>query len=122
MLAGLGSQTKPVCWIPRVPWQCPWGGWVLEEGGPACLQFLGVPGALNCCLLSPTLAELSGQGHLATALIIAMSTIFMMAVAIVLIIMFYITRTKPPAPGDFRPHPFLPCTLRLCGSVPSPCW
>ncbi|XP_028291528.1 tumor necrosis factor receptor superfamily member EDAR isoform X1 [Gouania willdenowi] len=35
------------------------------------------------------------QGHLATALIIAMSTIFIMAIAIVLIIMFYILRAKP---------------------------
>ncbi|EMP40613.1 Tumor necrosis factor receptor superfamily member EDAR, partial [Chelonia mydas] len=40
-------------------------------------------------------ADLSGQGHLATALIIAMSTIFIMAIAIVLIIMFYIVKTKP---------------------------
>ncbi|XP_057707439.1 tumor necrosis factor receptor superfamily member EDAR isoform X2 [Corythoichthys intestinalis] len=37
----------------------------------------------------------TGQGHLATALIIAMSTIFVMAVAIVLIIMFYILKAKP---------------------------
>ncbi|XP_075708769.1 tumor necrosis factor receptor superfamily member EDAR isoform X2 [Rhinoderma darwinii] len=37
------------------------------------------------------------QGHLATALIIAMSTIFIMAIAIVLIIMFYIVKTKPSA-------------------------
>nr|XP_042122020.1 tumor necrosis factor receptor superfamily member EDAR isoform X1 [Peromyscus maniculatus bairdii] len=44
-------------------------------------------------------AELSGQGHLATALIIAMSTIFIMAIAIVLIIMFYIMKTKPSAPA-----------------------
>ncbi|XP_011373588.1 tumor necrosis factor receptor superfamily member EDAR isoform X1 [Pteropus vampyrus] len=55
--------------------------------------------------------ELSGQGHLATALIIAMSTIFIMAIAIVLIIMFYIMKTKPPAPGDCSPklasYPFL---------------
>uniref|UniRef100_A0A3Q3WF84 Tumor necrosis factor receptor superfamily member EDAR death domain-containing protein n=1 Tax=Mola mola TaxID=94237 RepID=A0A3Q3WF84_MOLML len=36
-----------------------------------------------------------GQGHLATALIIAMSTIFIMAIAIVLIIMFYILKAKP---------------------------
>ncbi|KAM7318882.1 hypothetical protein ACRRTK_021994 [Alexandromys fortis] len=42
--------------------------------------------------------ELSGQGHLATALIIAMSTIFIMAIAIVLIITFYIMKTKPSAP------------------------
>ncbi|MEQ2270588.1 hypothetical protein XENORESO_002555 [Xenotaenia resolanae] len=39
--------------------------------------------------------ESPGQGHLATALIIAMSTIFIMAIAIVLIIMFYILRAKP---------------------------
>uniref|UniRef100_A0A3Q2QSF7 Ectodysplasin A receptor n=1 Tax=Fundulus heteroclitus TaxID=8078 RepID=A0A3Q2QSF7_FUNHE len=39
--------------------------------------------------------ELPGQGHLATALIIAMSTIFIMAIAIVLIIMFYILKAKP---------------------------
>uniref|UniRef100_A0A8C9TD29 Tumor necrosis factor receptor superfamily member EDAR n=1 Tax=Scleropages formosus TaxID=113540 RepID=A0A8C9TD29_SCLFO len=38
--------------------------------------------------------DLSGQGHLATALIIAMSTIFIMAIAIVLIIMFYILKAK----------------------------
>ncbi|XP_061092549.1 tumor necrosis factor receptor superfamily member EDAR-like [Conger conger] len=37
----------------------------------------------------------TGQGHLATALIIAMSTIFIMAIAIVLIIMFYILKAKP---------------------------
>ncbi|CAD7677251.1 unnamed protein product [Nyctereutes procyonoides] len=51
--------------------------------------------------------ELSGQGHLATALIIAMSTIFIMAIAIVLIIMFYIMKTKPSAPGDCSPMPLL---------------
>ncbi|XP_015239316.1 PREDICTED: tumor necrosis factor receptor superfamily member EDAR [Cyprinodon variegatus] len=39
--------------------------------------------------------EIPGQGHLATALIIAMSTIFIMAIAIVLIIMFYILKAKP---------------------------
>ncbi|OWK10801.1 hypothetical protein Celaphus_00005576 [Cervus elaphus hippelaphus] len=44
-------------------------------------------------------AELSGQGHLATALVIAMSTIFTMAVAIVLIIMFYILKARPSAPA-----------------------
>ncbi|XP_024904254.1 tumor necrosis factor receptor superfamily member EDAR isoform X1 [Pteropus alecto] len=49
-------------------------------------------------------AELSGQGHLATALIIAMSTIFIMAIAIVLIIMFYIMKTKPPAPACCTSH------------------
>uniref|UniRef100_A0A672HJB6 Ectodysplasin A receptor n=1 Tax=Salarias fasciatus TaxID=181472 RepID=A0A672HJB6_SALFA len=37
----------------------------------------------------------AGQSHLATALIIAMSTIFIMAIAIVLIIMFYILKAKP---------------------------
>ncbi|KAJ6634175.1 hypothetical protein lerEdw1_014113 [Lerista edwardsae] len=41
--------------------------------------------------------DLSSQGHLATALIIAMSTIFIMAIAIVLIIMFYIVKTKTSA-------------------------
>ncbi|XP_055256823.1 tumor necrosis factor receptor superfamily member EDAR isoform X3 [Moschus berezovskii] len=45
-------------------------------------------------------AELSGQGHLATALVIAMSTIFTMAVAIVLIIMFYILKARPSAPDN----------------------
>ncbi|XP_041440128.1 tumor necrosis factor receptor superfamily member EDAR isoform X3 [Xenopus laevis] len=43
--------------------------------------------------------EVTGQGHLATALIIAMSTIFIMAIAIVLIIMFYILKTKPSSQG-----------------------
>ncbi|XP_077584281.1 tumor necrosis factor receptor superfamily member EDAR [Stigmatopora nigra] len=37
----------------------------------------------------------TGQSHLATALIIAMSTIFVMAIAIVLIIMFYMLKAKP---------------------------
>uniref|UniRef100_A0A673IHC3 Tumor necrosis factor receptor superfamily member EDAR-like n=1 Tax=Sinocyclocheilus rhinocerous TaxID=307959 RepID=A0A673IHC3_9TELE len=41
----------------------------------------------------------TGQGHLATALIIAMSTIFIMAIAIVMIIMFYILKTKPSGQG-----------------------
>ncbi|XP_078078944.1 tumor necrosis factor receptor superfamily member EDAR [Mustelus asterias] len=36
----------------------------------------------------------AGQGHLGTALIIAMSTIFIMAIAIVLIVLFYILKTK----------------------------
>ncbi|XP_036113042.1 tumor necrosis factor receptor superfamily member EDAR [Molossus molossus] len=49
-------------------------------------------------------AELSGQGHLATALIIAMSTIFIMAIAIVLIIMFYIMKAKPSAPACCTNH------------------
>ncbi|CAH2223190.1 tumor necrosis factor receptor superfamily member EDAR isoform X2 [Pelobates cultripes] len=39
--------------------------------------------------------DIQGQGHLATALIIAMSTIFIMAIAIVLIIMFYFIKTRP---------------------------
>ncbi|KAF7216026.1 tumor necrosis factor receptor superfamily member EDAR isoform X2 [Nothobranchius furzeri] len=43
----------------------------------------------------PHLNKAPGQGHLATALIIAMSTIFIMAIAIVLIIMFYILKAKP---------------------------
>lgn len=46
-------------------------------------------------VLDPT-----GQGHLATALIIAMSTIFIMAIAIVLIIMFYILKAKPSGQGE----------------------
>ncbi|XP_053931165.1 tumor necrosis factor receptor superfamily member EDAR isoform X2 [Cuculus canorus] len=48
--------------------------------------------------------DLSGQGHLATALIIAMSTIFIMAIAIVLIIMFYIVKTKPSAQACCKSH------------------
>uniref|UniRef100_A0A3B5MHH5 Ectodysplasin A receptor n=1 Tax=Xiphophorus couchianus TaxID=32473 RepID=A0A3B5MHH5_9TELE len=40
------------------------------------------------------------NGHLATALIIAMSTIFIMAIAIVLIIMFYILKAKPGGHGE----------------------
>lgn len=52
-------------------------------------------------------ADLSGQGHLATALIIAMSTIFIMAIAIVLIIMFYIVKTKPSAQGNYLAHKIL---------------
>uniref|UniRef100_A0AAY4DYN7 Tumor necrosis factor receptor superfamily member EDAR n=1 Tax=Denticeps clupeoides TaxID=299321 RepID=A0AAY4DYN7_9TELE len=43
----------------------------------------------------PYLHDPNRQGHLATALIIAMSTIFIMAIAIVLIIMFYILKAKP---------------------------
>ncbi|CAM2096508.1 unnamed protein product [Caretta caretta] len=49
-------------------------------------------------------ADLSGQGHLATALIIAMSTIFIMAIAIVLIIMFYIVKTKPSGQACCTSH------------------
>lgn len=77
--------------------------WALRLGGGAFKAFL---------LLSPMPAELSGQGHLATALIIAMSTIFIMAIAIVLIIMFYIMKTKPSAPGD-APRPSPTPALRL---------
>uniref|UniRef100_A0A8C9PKW2 Tumor necrosis factor receptor superfamily member EDAR n=1 Tax=Spermophilus dauricus TaxID=99837 RepID=A0A8C9PKW2_SPEDA len=63
--------------------------------------------------------ELSGQGHLATALIIAMSTIFIMAIAIVLIIMFYIMKTKPSAPGDpLRPPPPSGRLCHLAGGEP----
>ncbi|XP_078205013.1 tumor necrosis factor receptor superfamily member EDAR isoform X5 [Callithrix jacchus] len=67
------------------------------------------PGTSSSSTLSPFQhahkAELSGQGHLATALIIAMSTIFIMAIAIVLIIMFYILKTKPSAPACCTSHP-----------------
>ncbi|XP_036729854.1 tumor necrosis factor receptor superfamily member EDAR [Balaenoptera musculus] len=63
-------------------------------------SFLRTPGSST---LSPSQlahkGELSGQGHLATALVIAMSTIFTMAVALVLIIMFYILKARPPAPA-----------------------
>uniref|UniRef100_A0A8D0DJL7 Tumor necrosis factor receptor superfamily member EDAR n=1 Tax=Salvator merianae TaxID=96440 RepID=A0A8D0DJL7_SALMN len=48
--------------------------------------------------------DFSSQGHLATALIIAMSTIFIMAIAIVLIIMFYIVKTKTSAQGCCTSH------------------
>ncbi|XP_011927024.1 PREDICTED: tumor necrosis factor receptor superfamily member EDAR isoform X1 [Cercocebus atys] len=77
------------------------------------------PGTSGSSTLSPfqhAHKELSGQGHLATALIIAMSTIFIMAIAIVLIIMFYILKTKPSAPGD-GPHAPVPCLLD-CPSTP----
>ncbi|XP_010861284.1 PREDICTED: tumor necrosis factor receptor superfamily member EDAR [Bison bison bison] len=62
-------------------------------------NFPRTPGSST--LSPPQLAhkELSGQGHLATALVIAMSTIFTMAVAIVLIIMFYILKARPSAPA-----------------------
>ncbi|XP_032118875.1 tumor necrosis factor receptor superfamily member EDAR isoform X3 [Sapajus apella] len=66
------------------------------------------PGTSGSSTLSPfqhAHKELSGQGHLATALIIAMSTIFIMAIAIVLIIMFYILKTKPSAPACCTSHP-----------------
>ncbi|XP_039599476.1 tumor necrosis factor receptor superfamily member EDAR isoform X1 [Polypterus senegalus] len=49
-------------------------------------------------------ADLAGQGHLATALIIAMSTIFIMAIAIVLIIMFYILKAKPNSQACCSTH------------------
>uniref|UniRef100_A0A2K6G3W3 Tumor necrosis factor receptor superfamily member EDAR n=1 Tax=Propithecus coquereli TaxID=379532 RepID=A0A2K6G3W3_PROCO len=79
------------------------------------------PSTSSSSTLSPfqhTHKDLSSQGHLATALIIAMSTIFIMAIAIVLIIMFYIMKTKPSAPGDGL-HP----TPRPLGpSSSSPCW
>ncbi|KAM8976205.1 tumor necrosis factor receptor superfamily member EDAR [Pelodytes ibericus] len=48
--------------------------------------------------------DIPGQGHLATALIIAMSTIFIMAIAIVLIIMFYIIKTKPSVQACCTSH------------------
>ncbi|KAG2456757.1 EDAR factor, partial [Polypterus senegalus] len=54
--------------------------------------------------LSVCLADLAGQGHLATALIIAMSTIFIMAIAIVLIIMFYILKAKPNSQACCSTH------------------
>ncbi|XP_060268113.1 tumor necrosis factor receptor superfamily member EDAR isoform X2 [Ovis aries] len=62
-------------------------------------NFPRTPGSST--LSPPQLAhkELSGQGHLATALVIAMSTIFTLAVAIVLIIMFYILKARPSAPA-----------------------
>lgn len=47
----------------------------------------------------PCISDTAGQSHLATALIIAMSTIFIMAIAIVLIIMFYILKAKPGGQG-----------------------
>lgn len=59
----------------------------------------------------------NGQGHLATALIIAMSTIFIMAIAIVLIIMFYILKTKPSGQGETLTHSHTQSHLkgwRLC--------
>ncbi|TKC44617.1 hypothetical protein EI555_004007 [Monodon monoceros] len=76
----------------------------------------------------PTAAELSGQGHLATALVIAMSTIFTMAVALVLILMFYILKARPPAPGAApvpraRPPPTAPpdASRPPTPSVPAAC-
>ncbi|XP_038597740.1 tumor necrosis factor receptor superfamily member EDAR [Tachyglossus aculeatus] len=65
------------------------------------------PSASGTSTLSPfqhAHKDLAGQGHLATALIIAMSTIFIMAIAIVLIIMFYIVKTKPSAQACCTSH------------------
>ena len=92
-----------VCW--RVWWQgpCSPGHSLVGQGGL-------IPEAWPSL---PTTAELSGQGHLATALVIAMSTIFTMAVAIVLIIMFYILKARPSAPGTASPP--TPLTTLLMG-------
>ncbi|XP_043926932.1 tumor necrosis factor receptor superfamily member EDAR [Protopterus annectens] len=51
--------------------------------------------------LNSSRKDLSGQGQLAAALIIAMSTIFVMAIAIVIIITFYIVTTKSSAQACF---------------------
>nr|QGX42151.1 EDAR [Protopterus dolloi] len=51
----------------------------------------------NPASLNSSRKDLSEQGHLAAALIIAMSTIFVMAIAIVIIITFYIVKTKSSA-------------------------
>ncbi|XP_074210787.1 tumor necrosis factor receptor superfamily member EDAR isoform X1 [Camelus bactrianus] len=59
-------------------------------------------------------AELSGQGHLATALVIAMSTIFTMAVSIVLIIVFYIVKARPPAPACCASPPVKSAEAPMC--------
>ncbi|XP_062311853.1 tumor necrosis factor receptor superfamily member EDAR [Osmerus eperlanus] len=53
------------------------------------------PDSSSTTMLPHPVKDPTGQGHLATALIIAMSTIFIMAIAIVLIIMFYILKAKP---------------------------
>nr|XP_031547807.1 tumor necrosis factor receptor superfamily member EDAR isoform X2 [Vicugna pacos] len=58
--------------------------------------------------------ELSGQGHLATALVIAMSTIFTMAVSIVLIIVFYIVKARPPAPACCASPPMKSPEAPMC--------
>ncbi|XP_074210788.1 tumor necrosis factor receptor superfamily member EDAR isoform X2 [Camelus bactrianus] len=58
--------------------------------------------------------ELSGQGHLATALVIAMSTIFTMAVSIVLIIVFYIVKARPPAPACCASPPVKSAEAPMC--------
>ncbi|XP_075446427.1 tumor necrosis factor receptor superfamily member EDAR isoform X4 [Ascaphus truei] len=77
-----------------------------------CVGSLGVlSGSSTSTTGSSTMSPLQhahkdapGQGHLATALIIAMSTIFIMAIAIVLIIMFYIVKTKPSAQACCTSH------------------
>ncbi|KAM7238868.1 hypothetical protein CapIbe_010388 [Capra ibex] len=91
----------PACWHPPTPRNvsvCPIQGVGAASGVSA--NFPRTPGSST--LSPPQLAhkaELSGQGHLATALVIAMSTIFTLAVAIVLIIMFYILKARPSAPA-----------------------
>ncbi|XP_006873100.1 PREDICTED: tumor necrosis factor receptor superfamily member EDAR [Chrysochloris asiatica] len=67
-------------------------------------NFLSTSGSSTLSPFQHAHKELSGQGHLATALIIAMSTIFIMAIAIVLIIMFYIMKTKPSTPACCTSH------------------
>ncbi|XP_007456898.1 PREDICTED: tumor necrosis factor receptor superfamily member EDAR [Lipotes vexillifer] len=67
------------------------------SGVPA--SFPRTPGSSTLSPSQLSHKELSGQGHLATALVIAMSTTFTMAVALVLLIMFYILKARPPAPA-----------------------
>ncbi|XP_022522988.2 tumor necrosis factor receptor superfamily member EDAR [Astyanax mexicanus] len=55
----------------------------------------GVSSSTSTTIFPQPEKDPTGQGHLATALIIAMSTIFIMAIAIVMIIMFYILKAKP---------------------------
>lgn len=64
---------------------------------------------INNTHLSLSLSDPTGQGHLATALIIAMSTIFIMAIAIVMIIMFYIVKAKPSGQGQNETQISLVC-------------
>lgn len=74
---------------------------------PGFTPFLAiVPAVKKVCMLHhcPHVSDSTGQGHLATALIIAMSTIFIMAIAIVLIIMFYILKAKPSSQGETPTH------------------
>lgn len=74
---------------------------------PGFTPFLAVVTAVEkVCMLHRCLhvSDSTGQGHLATALIIAMSTIFIMAIAIVLIIMFYILKAKPSGQGETHSH------------------